>query len=436
MSIFESLDENHASSAPTPRFLTPTLSSPLSPGQESTIASACNSMLINSPGSEAGSSMEDMLNYPRKLSVHGVGGSNDKANAEASSLIKEQGRKGNLSSCWSIWDNLVSETSAPNEITLGCMVDALVSNQEVYHAECLVNEWKYRISPNTVVYSTLIHGWAKQNDAKRALGIFNQMRSENVPCNAVTYNCMIHACVRVGDMQGALDLLSSMKNHETVKPDKFTYSTIIKGYCGRGEIENALYLFESMLNESLAPDLVIYNTLLDGCVKTRFHEVCDRLLADMISEWGISPNSYTLSILIKRFGRQGELTKAFELVDQFPRKYSFRANAHVWTCLISACVSHGRLTTAESVFRAMCSGSPRHFQANLEVPSQSPEFKIISDALSLASFCPPDAKTYETLALGYARYGNTVRAEELVREGVARFRTKLSPQCMSLLTYK
>ena len=409
MSIFESLEDMRPCSVPTPKFLSPTvLAYPQSP--PSTVSSV-NHSVLTSPGSTRNKS------------------SGDKANAEASTLIKEFGRKGDLNACWGIWDNLVasSKTSLiPNEITLGCMVDALVSNQEVLHAESLVNEWKYQISPNTVVYSTLIHGWAKQNDAKRALAIFNQMQAEGVPCNAVTYNCMIHACVRVGDMQGSLDLLYSMGGGSVVA-DKFTYSTIIKGYCGRGEIENAIFLFDEMLGQNLIPDLVIYNTLLDGCVKTRFHDVCDKLLDDMVNEWGISPNSYTLSILIKRFGRQGDLLKAFELVDQLPRQFAFRANAHVWTCLISACISHGRLATAESVFSAM-SGRP-----TLIAQEAPEEQECIGRALQLAGLCPPDAKTYETLALGYSRYGHTERAAELVREGMHKFRGKMSPQCVAMV---
>lgn len=356
-------------------------------------------------------------------------GVNDKVNTEASSLIKEHGRRGDLSACWTCWNNLIVDGRVPNEITVGCMVDALVSNREVRHAESLVNQWKHKVRPNTVVYSTLIHGWAKQNDAKRALAIFDQMRNEGVPCNAVTYNCMIHACVRVGDMQGALELLSAMKETSALRPDKFTYSTIIKGYCGRGEIESALFLFSEMLAENLTPDLVIYNTLLDGCVKTRHNEVCDKLLDDMTTRWRIQPNSYTLSILIKRFGRQGDLTKAFQLVEQLPRRYGFRANAHVWTCLISACVAHGRVHTAESVFNSM-RGVPQGGRPVLEF-SNPVDIRLVSSALAMAAMCPPDAKTYETLAQGFLRFNDVKKAVETVREGLRKFRGQLSPQCVA-----
>lgn len=354
--------------------------------------------------------------------------SSDRSNAEASGLIKESGRSGDLGACWKAWNKLIGEGGLPNEITVGCMVDALVSNQEVRQAELLVNEWKEKVRPNTVVYSTLIHGWAKQNDAKRALKVFNQMQAENVPCNAVTYNCMIHACVRVGDLQGSLDLLSTMKKR--IRPDKFTYSTIIKGYCGRGDVESALILFEEMLGDHLVPDLVIYNTLLDGCVKTRHNNICDELLCDMVDKWRIYPNSYTLSILIKRFGRQGDLNKAFALVDQLPKKYGFQANAHVWTCLISACVTQGRLHAADMVFMSMSSNKEK--LTELIAASEPRELQEISSALEMAALCPPDAKTYETLALGFLRYNDVSRALDLMIQGTTKAGIgRLNPQSVA-----
>ncbi len=365
---------------------------------------------------------------------NGVVGVHDKANTEASGLIKEHGRKSDLNACWTVWHRLVVECDiSPNEITLGCMVDALVSCREVRQAESLVNHWKSKVRPNTVVYSTLIHGWAKENDAKRALAIFHQMQKEQVACNAVTYNCVIHACVRAGDMQGSLSLLGTMKLTGDVCPDKFTYSTIIKGYCSRGEIEAALFLFDEMLAEKLAPDLVIYNTLLDGCVKTRRTDVCDRLLDDMVSKWRIFPNSYTLSIMIKRFGRQGELGKALELVDVWPRRFGFRANAHVWTCLISACVSHGRLQTAECIFASMNGkDASRLLQQAKTEPTNTHEYKLLGSAVTMAAACPADAKTYETLAMGFLRFNDVRRALETVTEGLKRFRINgISPQCVS-----
>ncbi|KAF4657935.1 hypothetical protein FOL47_008239 [Perkinsus chesapeaki] len=421
----------------------------------------------------------------------------DRDNAEASSIIKECGRRGDIRSCWKVWNHLVTtgqclsnwrgrggenrsrgngEASSPssspgaasiyrpNEITLGCMTDALVSNRLVEEAEQLVGEWKELIPPNTVIYSTLIHGWAKQNDANRARSIFALMREENVLCNAVTFNCLIHACVRVGDMQGALELLDAMKLQAASAtaptddgggindnnsngdpsceqgsdntagrggggglmvplPDKFTYSTIIKGYCARGEMEQSLQMFDTMLNDGLQPDLVIYNTLLDGCVKRRYHGTCERLLDDMTNYWKIQPNSYTLSILIKHYGRQGDLERAFKLVEELPAKHGFEANAHVWTCLISACITHGEMETAQAIFDVMRKVKPsRRQQGNDNGGFDSPNPALATPTiLRMAAKCAPDAKAYETQIHGWMKYNRQDRVKELTEDLERKF---------------
>jgi pentatricopeptide repeat protein len=153
----------------------------------------------------------------------------------------------------------------------------------------------------------------------------------------------------------------------------------------------------------------------------------------MTNRWRIQPNSYTLSILIKRFGRQGDLSKAFQLVDQLPRRFGFRANAHVWTCLISACVAHGRLQTAECVFESMRGSQSRVrtlLQSNAEIETPA-EFKQLSNALAMAAMCPPDAKTYETLAQGFLRFNDVKKAVETIVDGLSKFRGKLSQQCVT-----
>jgi pentatricopeptide repeat protein len=46
--------------------------------------------------------------------------------------------------------------------------------------------------------------------------------------NAITYNTLIDLFVRVNNMDQAYTLLNDM-NDTTLKPDSFTYSTLMKG---------------------------------------------------------------------------------------------------------------------------------------------------------------------------------------------------------------
>jgi pentatricopeptide repeat protein len=68
------------------------------------------------------------------------------------SLIKACAILKRLEKCWQLWQDMTTSNSIePNNIVLGCMLDALVCNSCVDDAVKLFNEWKTRVAPNTVM---------------------------------------------------------------------------------------------------------------------------------------------------------------------------------------------------------------------------------------------------------------------------------------------
>merc|ERR1719476_1169539 len=133
----------------------------------------------------------------------------------------------------------------PNDLVLGCMLDALVSNGCVDEAVALFNRWKASVPPNIVMYSTLIKGFAGSQQAARALEMWREMRAAGMILNTVTYNVLIDAQARVGAMEDVQVLLDHMEK-ENVAPDIVTFSTIAKGYCNRGDLDRAFAVFKKM----------------------------------------------------------------------------------------------------------------------------------------------------------------------------------------------
>merc|ERR1719191_1582401 len=239
----------------------------------------------------------------------------------------------------------------PNEITCGCMMDALVCNKLVEEAVSVLGQWKKFKPANTIMYSCLIKGFTNNNKMHRTLDLFNEMRADGIVPNSVTYNALIDAQARVGAMDKVQMLLENMEQ-DKVKLDSVTYSTIIKGFCVKGDLDQALEVFLGMQDHNPAGDAVIFNTLLDGCCRHQRFDFADKLIADM-EKYNITPSNFTLTILIKMWGRRKQLEKAFEVIDELPRKYGFQANCQVFTCLVSACVSNHQNDKAMEVFQTM-----------------------------------------------------------------------------------
>jgi len=266
------------------------------------------------------------------------------------SLIKACSTLQRLDECWNYWREMHEVRGIePNEIVLGCMLDALVCNQAVDQAVALLEQWKTRVKPNSIMYSTVIKGFANTGQAERAMSTWREMRSIGITLNTVVYNSVIDAQARVGAMDGVSELVATM-SEDGVVPDAITHSTIAKGYCMKGDLDKAFEVFRDMQRNKVTHDSIVYNTILDGCTRHSRFDLADELLADM-EKLKITPSNYTLGIMVKMYGRRRQLDKAFEIVDSAQARFGFSANTQVLTCLMGACLNNNALDKAFRVFK-------------------------------------------------------------------------------------
>merc|ERR1719159_2123452 len=137
----------------------------------------------------------------------------------------------------------------PTAITLGCMVDALVKNNAVDSAwqliHSLLKDEQFSALVNTVIYSTVLKGFAMSKQVNKVYEVCAEMRARDVQCNTISYNTMLDACARCSSMDRVSQILEDMKA-SAVEPDIITYSTIVKGYCLSGDVDKAFEVLSEM----------------------------------------------------------------------------------------------------------------------------------------------------------------------------------------------
>jgi len=69
-----------------------------------------------------------------------------------------------------------------------------------------------------------------------------------------------------------------------------------------------------------------------------------------MEESGVPISNYTVSILVKLYGRSGDVDEAVRVKESLSTKYSLEANVTVQTCLIQAMLTHGRVQEAMQAF--------------------------------------------------------------------------------------
>merc|ERR1719265_2169954 len=251
-------------------------------------------------------------------------------------LIKASSCIGDTKRCKLLWREMTHERNVqPNAMTLGCMIDALVTAQLVDDAVELFQQWKEFVTVNTVIYATLMKGFVSIGDALGALNIFHQLKADGLQMNLVSYTTLIDSQARAGNMELASSLFEDMRK-DGCEPSTITYSTLIKGHCIQGNLSEALKCFVDMVDRGLPADAVVFNTMLDGCVRHENFDLADKLLAEMPC-MSVTPSSFTVSIVTKMWGKRRQLDKVFEAVRALALQHRLKLDARNGTTLISAC---------------------------------------------------------------------------------------------------
>jgi len=314
------------------------------------------------------------------------------------SMIKAYGRARDIERVRELWNEMRRRNVTPTSITLGCMIDALVCNGLPDEAFGLVREIRdeseYADVLNTVIYSTLLKGFAQARQPGRVQDVFDEMKEMGIACNTVSYNTMLDANARTGKMDRADELFREMQA-SGVSPDVITYSTLVKGYCQSGDIDKGYQVLNEMVANGVhEPDEILYNSLLDGCAKQ--HRVDDALkLVEDMHKHNVRPSNFTLSILVKLLGRSRRLNQAFTMVEETCKRFDLQANIHVYTCLIYACFQNRQM--------------PRALQ--------------LHDSMITEAGVEPDERTYAVLARGCLGAGSIDKAANVVRAAY-----RLNPQ--------
>lgn len=278
---------------------------------------------------------------------------------------------------------------------------SIASEEMIASNEIVSKEAKEKaLAPDIITYNTILKGLARQINEKRQTHenkvilnkIFKTMKeipSYDLKANEITYNTVLDACVKLHDLELAFEYFDKMKN-EGLQPDNFTYSTLIKGIKNQHtphlqyrspvtdtqeistdkristgnhkfisaplkqtyNLNKVFEILTSMKQEYyFKPDEVLFNCVIDACVKFRNLPKALEVFHEM-ENIGLKPSGNTYSVLIKGFGNARQfdnLMKMFHKMQQDQIKLS----EITYGCLIDACMKCNRFDQAMAFFNMM-----------------------------------------------------------------------------------
>lgn len=230
---------------------------------------------------------------------------------------------------------------------------------------------------DVVSWNAMIAGYAKSGNNNEAMKLFWRMQDEYVKPNKNTFVCVLRACAPPACIEDGIRIhacavgcalesnvfvgsaliemyakFKSLTNarcvfEEMTMKDVVSWTSMITGYSECGYGEEALRLFEQMLQEGVNPDKVIFFGVLSACASPSALKHGLKVHLHII-EAGHELDSFVGSALVDMYAKCGNLHLAQQVFEQLPVK-----DVVSWTALISGYEQQGESKEALNIFDEM-----------------------------------------------------------------------------------
>ena len=206
-------------------------------------------------------------------------------------------------------DNIPLDTTLINILITG-----FSKTDSSFINEYLLKMYNENIQPDKYTLTALIDHLLKSNMLSDALSWFSTLTHEQyhqkselqlkysnfkkVVPDVTTHTAIIDGLFRLNEHEKAQEWFEKML--ETTRPNVYTFSTLVKWLCSRGDYEKAELVFKRISQVGLEPDIPAYNCLLNGYMKQGVFEFekALTLVNEMESKFGNVPVD-TYSMFLK-----------------------------------------------------------------------------------------------------------------------------------------
>ncbi|XP_057491134.1 pentatricopeptide repeat-containing protein At2g17525, mitochondrial [Actinidia eriantha] len=234
-----------------------------------------------------------------------------------------------------------------DEYTFGILMKGLCLTNRIDEGFKLLAAMKnHGLTPNTVIYNTLLHGLCKNGKVGRARSLMNEVAAPN----EVTFNILISAYCREENLVQALVMLEKSFHYGFV-PDVVTVTKVIEILCNVGRISEAVEVLERVESKGGSVDVVAYNILIKGFCRTGKTKIAFCYLKEMENK-GCLPNVDTYNALISGFCEAGMLDSALDMFREM-KTAGISWNFVTYDTLIGGLCSGGRTKDGFKILELM-----------------------------------------------------------------------------------
>ncbi|KAH7416131.1 hypothetical protein KP509_14G076900 [Ceratopteris richardii] len=261
-----------------------------------------------------------------------------------------------------------------NQYVGNALVDMYARCGMLAKAKSVFSKLKVR---DRVSWNALIAGHVEQEQGKKALILYKQMRTHGVSPDVITYTCALRACGTIGAIDEGIQIHNELKEsgigkkdvfigsalvdmyskcgalvkadevfNQLPSPDALTWTALITGYAQQAEIDIALSYFDRMRKAGVKPDQITFLSVLTACNHAGLVDKGEQYYEVMWKDYGLSPSIKHHSCLVDLLGRAGQLDRLMTIMNKTP----FQPTMVMWLNVMTACRKWGDVHLGRQAF--------------------------------------------------------------------------------------
>ncbi|GJN27480.1 hypothetical protein PR202_gb15508 [Eleusine coracana subsp. coracana] len=273
-------------------------------------------------------------------------------------------------------------------------------------------------TPDVWSFNVVIKGVCRVGDVQKALELVERMNEFGSSPDTITHNILVDGLCRVNEVNKGHEVLRRLQRDGVCMPNVVTYTSVISGYCKAGKMEDAIAVFNDMIDFGTTPNAVTYNVLINGYGKVGDMESAERVYQQMMIR-RCPPDVVTFSSLIDGYCRRGQLDGAMRVWKKMAQ-FHIHPNVYTFSIMIHSLCRQNRSQEALGLLRELnmrVDIAPQAFIYNPVIDILCKGGKLDEANLIVMDMqdkgCHPDKYTYTILIIGHCMKGRIPEAVSL-----------------------
>ncbi|KAF8379903.1 hypothetical protein HHK36_027368 [Tetracentron sinense] len=188
----------------------------------------------------------------------------------------------------------------------------------------------------------------------KAVHFFKWAQDSGFSHNDQSYFKLLELLGHSRNLNAARNLLFSIekKSGGAVKLQDRFFNSLIRSYGQAGLIQESIKIFMTMRSVGVSPSVVTFNSLLLILLRRGRTTMAKKLYDEMLSTFGVTPDTYTFNILIRGFSMNSMVDEGFRFFKEMSR-FGCDPDIVTYNTLVDGLCRAGKVRIAHNLLKGM-----------------------------------------------------------------------------------